>query len=68
MKYLIVFEYGTTKTIKQYKKYKCIDGWTFNKHNCWQFSKQGALKIIERLKEEYQNNSTAKFYLEEVEK
>ena len=33
----------------EYKRYKCIDGWNRDKNCCWQFSKQGAEKIIERL-------------------
>ena len=42
--------------IIKYKKYKCIDGWSKNCKECWQFSKQGAKKIINRLKErEYKN-------------
>lgn len=34
----------------EYKRYKCIDGWSRDKSCCWQFSKQGAEKIIERLR------------------
>lgn len=63
-KYLIVFENGRLR--KQYKRYKYIGGWSFTSDGCWKFSKQGALKIIEQLKEEYINNHNAKFYLEEV--
>lgn len=54
-------KYYIRKTNKQtgrveYKRYKCIDGFTTNKDLCWQFSKQGAEKIIERLKVEYSAN------------
>lgn len=47
MRYYIVKE---TKYGKEYKRYKCIDGFSKNKELCWKFSKQGALSIIERLK------------------
>lgn len=40
----------------EYKRYKCIDGFDKDKTVCWQFSKQGALGIIERLKREYWRN------------
>lgn len=51
----------------EYKRYKCSDGFTNNKAICWQFSKQGALKIIERLKDEYRRNiHNLEFVLEEV--
>lgn len=51
----------------EYKRYKCIDGWSKNKNMCWQFSKQGALKIIERLKYEYKRNiQNLEFTLEEA--
>lgn len=54
-------KYYIKKTNKQtgkvtYKQYKCIDGFNQNKEVCWQFSKHGALKIIERLKKEYWRN------------
>lgn len=32
---------------KQYKRTKCCDYWTDAKSVCWQFSKQGAKKIVE---------------------
>ena len=40
----------------EYKQYKCSDGFNQNRVICWQFSKQGAEKIIERLKNEYRAN------------
>lgn len=43
----------TTKNGIEYKKYKCIDGWTKDKSECWQFSKSGAEKIAARLNERY---------------
>lgn len=55
MKYYIVMTHKNTG-IKEYKRYKCIDGFTTRKDLCWQFSKQGALKIIERLKYQYRIN------------
>ena len=40
----------------EYKRYKCIDGFSKNKELCWKFSKQGALIIIDRLKYEHRRN------------
>lgn len=34
---------------KEYKRTKCSDYWANNKSVCWQFSKQGAKKIVETL-------------------
>lgn len=52
----------------QYKRYKCIDGFSSNRDICWKFSKQGALKIIEDLKREYYRNiNNLEFTLEEAE-
>lgn len=66
MKYYIRMTNKQFGTI-QYKRYKCIDGWCKNKDLCWQFSKQGALKIIERLKREYYRNiNNLEFDLEEA--
>ena len=42
----------TTSKGVEYKKYKCIDGWSRDKSECWQFSKQGAKKIADRLNEQ----------------
>lgn len=46
-------EYYITRTNKSgkvlYKQYKCVDGWTTTPTLCWQFSKVGATKIVERL-------------------
>ena len=54
-------QFGTV----EYKRYKCSDGFSRNKDLCWQFSKQGAEKIIERLKNEYRRNiSNITFELE----
>lgn len=50
----------------EYKQYKCCDGFSPDKALCWKFSKQGALKIIERLKIEYRSNiQNIEFSLEE---
>lgn len=66
MKYYIKMINKQTGII-QYKKYKCIDGFTRNKEQCWKFSKQGAIKIIERLKYQYRNNiQNLEFELEEA--
>lgn len=66
MKYYIkrtAKQFGTV----EYKRYKCIDGFSKKKELCWQFSKQGAEKIIERLKDEYRRNiNNVEFELEEV--
>ena len=51
---------------KEYKQYKCSDGFTNIKEKCWKFSKQGAMKIIERLKREYWRNPSIEFFLEEA--
>lgn len=65
-------KYYIKKTNKQtgrieYKRYKCIDGFSRDKSQCWKFSKQGALKIIERLKSEYWRNiDNLEFELEEA--
>lgn len=40
----------------EYKQFKCSDGFNPNRDLCWQFTKQGAMKIIERLKNEYRRN------------
>lgn len=40
----------------EYKQYKCSDGFSQNRDTCWKFSRQGAEKIIERLKHEYRAN------------
>lgn len=67
MKYYIVM-FNRQFNTKEYKRYKCIDGFTRKKEICWQFSRQGALKIIERLKYEYRRNiDNLEFYLEVAE-
>ena len=67
MKYYIRMTNKQTGKVK-YKRYKCIDGFSENKGLCWQFSKPGALKIIERLKQEYRMNiNNLTFDLEEAE-
>lgn len=51
----------------EYKRYKCSDGFCKTKSLCWKFSKQGAMKIIERLKQEYRVNiKYIEFKLEEA--
>lgn len=65
-KYYIVKKNNQNGTVEYYR-YKCIVGWSKKKENCWQFSKQGALKIIERLKREYWRNiKNLEFSIEEV--
>lgn len=44
-KYYIKKVHGKNVT---YKRYRCIEGWCRDKSICWQFSKQGALGIVER--------------------
>lgn len=46
MKYYVI---KTTKKGVEYKKYKCIEGWSKTPEGCWQFSKPGAKKIADRL-------------------
>ena len=66
-KYYIKMTNKHTNIVK-YKRYKCIDGFSTNKEECWKFSKQGALGIIERLKKEYYRNlDKLEFELEPVE-
>ena len=51
-----------------YKKNKTVDGWITDKKECWQFSKQGAQRIIERLSNPYLHAPTIYYYeLEKVE-
>ena len=67
MKYYIVKE---TESGKEYKRYKCIEGFSKNKDLCWKFSKQGALDIIEKLKKQFAVNydkGLLKLYIEPAE-
>ena len=41
---------------KEYKRTKCCDYWTDKKEVCWQFSLQGAKKIVETLNSYNRNN------------
>ena len=67
MKYYIMKTNKQTGRI-EYKQYKCSDGFNKNKSLCWKFTKQGALKIIERLKNEYRRNiANIEFTLEAAE-
>lgn len=50
MKFYVI---KTTRKGIEYKRYKCIEGWSKTPDECWQFSKQGAEKIAERLNREY---------------
>ena len=50
MKYYIVRE-NKEKNRKEYYKNKCVEDWTTKKEICWQFSKQGAKAIANRLNE-----------------
>ncbi len=43
---------------KEYKRTKCSDFWSSNKSVCWQFSAQGAKKIVETLN----NYNTHNYY------
>lgn len=43
----------TTKRGIEYKKYKCIEGWSKTSDGCWRFSKAGADKIVKRLNKAY---------------
>lgn len=69
MKYYIVKinnQFPNTRLYKEYKQYKCADGFTSAKEKCWKFSKQGAMKIIERLKIRYQRNPYIELVIEEA--
>lgn len=46
MKYYVI---KTTVHGVEYKRYKCVDGWTKDKSKCWQFTEKGAQKIADRL-------------------
>lgn len=39
----------TTKNGIKYKRYKCIEGWSTDKSECWKFSKGGAEQIAKSL-------------------
>lgn len=49
MKKFYVFRIVNHNGRKEYKRTKCSDYWTNKKSVCWQFSKQGAKKIVETL-------------------
>ena len=40
-------------TLILYKRYKCVDGFCPDPSLCWQFSRQGAKKIVQDLNNEY---------------
>lgn len=44
-----VFIYRIHNDRKEYKRTKCSDYWCTNKEICWQFSQQGAKRIVETL-------------------
>ena len=46
MKYYVI---RTNKKGITFKKYKCIDGFSTNKDDCWKYSEQGAKRIADRL-------------------
>ena len=53
-----------------YKTRKCTEGWTYEEHkaHCWQFSKQGAEKIVERLRQqEEQRREKNRYWTNEYE-
>ncbi len=54
MKYFVT---KTTTGKLEYKKYKCIDGWSTDPKECWQFSKAGAQNIANRLNEQHEYGS-----------
>lgn len=56
MKYYVI---KTTRTGVQFKKYKCIEGWSNTKADCWKFSKQGAQKIADGLNAYYKYEEQA---------
>lgn len=41
----------TTKKGVEYKRYKCIDGWSKTPEGCWKFSRAGAAKIVKKYNE-----------------
>lgn len=51
---------------KYYKKYKCIDGWSKNPEDCWQFTKSGALQIANRLNQTVKSVFSPFYDIEEV--
>lgn len=56
-----------TKTgTDMYKKCKTLDGFVRDKSLCWQYSKQGAFKIVERYKQENRNRDRFVYDIEEV--
>lgn len=64
-KYYIVKVDTRTGSV-EYKRYKCIDGWSKNEASCWQFSRTGAWKIVERLAYEYRYNPNIVFTMKEA--
>lgn len=50
-----------------YKKCKTLDGFVRAKSLCWQYTKQGALKIVERYKQENRNRDRFVYDIEEVQ-
>lgn len=51
MKKVYIYRITNHNGRKEYKRTKCCDYWTTKKEVCWQFSKQGAKKILETLNE-----------------
>ena len=49
-----------------YKKCMTLDGFVRDKSLCWQYTKQGALKIVERYKQENRNRDRFVYDIEEV--
>ena len=64
MKYLIV---KTTKDGVEYRRTKCLGGWTKDKSVCWQFSKQGAKKIVDELNASIPENKKKEIHYNFVE-
>ena len=58
MKKVYIYRVVNHNGRKEYKRTKCSDYWTGNKSICWQFSLQGAKKIVETLNE----YCTSKYY------
>ena len=64
MKYYVI---KTTKNGVEYKRTKCLDYWTKDKSICWQFSKQGAERIAERLNNNIPANLIGKVHYNTLE-
>lgn len=66
MKYYVRKTDTKTGTV-MYKRCKTLDGFVRDKSLCWQYTKQGALKIVERYKQENRNRDRFVYDIEEVQ-